>query len=227
LRVTNHWATLKLLITLLLPTILLVWACGAGSDETPIEEAEEEAGLEEVASEETTAPEETTAEPTTSGEIQAQWMNMSDEEKAREKTKNMAKAEEKQRREAESLIRLYEETGQSGIEEIQCLQAKMLLDRGKEATDEFLEAETTARGERIKSEMTMGKEEKDKSKAGSPTLIERFAEEGYECERGTPPSNAEKGRDEGGQDISNIPDLPPGRAAEAGALPERVPEGPG
>jgi hypothetical protein len=89
------------------------------------------------------------------------------------------------------------------------LQAKMLLDRGKEATDEFLEAETAAIGERIKSEMTMSKEEKAKSKESSPTLIERFAEEGYECERGTPPSNAEKGRDEGGQDISNIPDLSP------------------
>ncbi len=65
---------------------VFVLGCSTAEEGTPVQQKEEEAGVEEVAAEETTEP---TQEPTTSAEIQEQWVKMSEAEKAQEKAKNM------------------------------------------------------------------------------------------------------------------------------------------
>lgn len=187
----------KFLLTVLLSTVLLV---GCGGTDTPVEQAEEEAGVEEIAQEEeTTAP----VNP------QEEWMNASEEEKAEIKARNVAERERQIREEAEAVIQNYESG--APVEKVYCQLAKAQLDLGEEEAQKLLdEYELMGDGPSVQELQEQGMDAKEamdevRGRMNTQTLPEYLAEKGYDCD--DPPSPQERGTNEAGQDVSNTPEV--------------------
>jgi hypothetical protein len=151
--------------------MLLVAGCGGtAEEEKPLEKAEGEAGLEEVVEEET-------RDIHTEGCPEGQISNAAGTEcidEAEAKAKH-APPEEAQRKEAERLVKAFEEGEPYPSSRQDCQIAKAFLDRGQEGLDKMTEDFSNEMVEAISA-----------GEKPARNLEQFLADEGYKCEPPTP-----------------------------------------
>jgi hypothetical protein len=182
----------SIVFTLVALAGLLLSAC-AVQQEQPKEEAAEEAGVEEVAEPAEPSPEEIQAEGCPEGQISneagTECYPIEEHERAQEQI-DRAIAEQQ----ARERIRKYESgellSSNRPAETlyVECQMDKALLDGGPERVDEIM-APVAEQFERATEDNRAGRTPEPQE---GPTLRERFAQEGYECQEPTaPPTPAE------------------------------------
>jgi hypothetical protein len=173
-----------LLAGLTLATVLLA---GCGGQDTPVEQAEEEAGVEEVVEEETTERDIHT-EGCPEGQVSnAAGTECMDPSETPSHEPSQAYVEEAQRKEAQRIVEGYE-GGMSNIAPVECQLAKLQLDVGETEAQRVVEGwdpmgdtptvrELQAQGMDPQEAMRQVRE----AQADQPTLPEYLAERGYAC----------------------------------------------
>lgn len=169
----------------LLAAVLTLSLAGCSQD-TPVEEAEEEAGVEEVVE---PSPEEIQSEGCPEGQVSnAAGTECMDKGSAPKHEPDPAYTEEADRKESERIVKAYE-SGMSNVEPVECQLAKAQLDLGSQETERLLDEwmAPAMEGPSVQELQEQGVEPKEAMQQVSErmkskgTLPEYLADKGYTC----------------------------------------------